>query len=283
MDDVEIELGPDAYKARMLPILASMVPKYGCLAVTGEQGRILTKGTVVFVKSDSAHFLLTAKHVVDGLLALSERLEIIRAGHPSMPSFPRQTLYISRADLFWSSEQLDLAVLRAPESLCQDPNTKWFDLRHGKRLIQHIRDRWEKTKSPYQMLAIGHPNFGHLGGQLTTGQWAEILSATALPAVIVLLKPRPDGSTYMMLEMVEADPIQSENTGPLAQKVFETVKENPPSKSIDLGGISGGPLVTITISGNAEIVGIVTEGSVMEAEGSGVKLLRATPIDEVAV
>lgn len=159
----------------------------------------------------------------------------------------------------------------------------WFDLRQGKNLIQRIRDRWDKTQSPYQMLAIGHPNFGHLGGQLTTGHWAEVLTGAALPSVIVLLKPKPDGTTYMMLEMVEADPIQPENAGQLAQKVFETVKENPPSESIDLGGLSGGPLVTITASGKAELVGIVTEGSVMETEGSTVKLLRATPIDEVAV
>lgn len=289
MDDHEIDLEPEEYAARMSQVLRKVAPKYGCLAIIGDKNRVISKGTVCFVRSGSNHLLVTAKHVVDGLFEHSDRLSLIKAISHEGPSIPK-TFFVMKSALCWSSDKLDVAILRAPDDLRTDSGVEWFDLNNGKRMIGILREKWQRAGAPYLLLGVGFPNFGHLGGQLTNGQWVEVLGMLTIPAIISLLKSKPDGSSPMYLEVTATDPMPPSVKNPISQGIFNAIKDNPPSESIDMGGLSGGPLLLFDQSGYSEMVGVINQGSIMDVaeEGSSVangnakaRMLVATPVDEL--
>ena len=236
---------------------------------------------MAFVASGPHKYLVTAKHVLDGLWKRADLLRVLSASSPTAPSVPDGHT-VDRAAVVWSSPSLDVAVLRAPEMLALSPNVSWFSADRGRRQITKLRQSWNPDAAPALMLAAGFPNFGRMVGTVRSGLAAELLGMLTLPAVIAQLKTAPDGKTQMVLELTHTDPMVAPSVDHLTKALHKILLEKSPTRSEDLGGLSGGPLVIPSADGDAEIVGVISEGSIMEVDGGGsLSMLRATPLDEL--
>lgn len=277
----DIVLSPDDYAAWIQGACRAVSSKYGCFAAVRRSSPTIARGTVVFVKRGDGRFVLTAKHVVDGLFARPEKLIIIRAADPSGPSLPIEHA-VERGSLVWASDDLDLALLRAPDNLIDARSVGWFDLDEGAHMVTILREWCNRGKELHGAIVFGFPNFTHMAAELIDETMAEILSPTSVPADIADLKPTCDGRSKMVLEITAAGPIPPADKSPLSRAAVDAVRANPPSESRDLGGFSGGPIIVADISGGGTaLIGIVSEGTIMNGADFSLKMIRAIPIDEI--
>ncbi len=276
----EIDLPPQQYASLLVAIQAAIGRRYGCLAVGGEGVPTVSRAAVAFVASGEGKYLVTAKHVLDGLWKKAALLRVLRPTRPNEPSIPDEHV-VDRSALVWCSHSLDVAVLRAPATMATSSDVAWFSADRGRRQLTKLRQEWSPDVPSHLLFASGFPNFGRIAGALNPGLVAEFLGMLTLPAAIVDLKEALGGS-QMAIELTHTEPILASDADPVSRAFFRVLVENPAATSVDLDGLSGGPLVLPAENGDAEIVGVISEGSIMQVEGEGpISLLRAAPIDEL--
>jgi hypothetical protein len=251
----------------------------GCLMAIESDGRCAHVGTVVLVQWGTRKLLMTAEHVVSGIVGRDGQT---RVGLASSSLAARAVEFAYTPEIVWQSTLLDVALLTCPQSLIESSQAGWFDLAENASMISRVRtERFkydtETTTLPY--FVIGVPNFSRLTSEKHRMQ---VHGVVALPAYVDQLERHPWAGErakgpQMHLELdVDAPNPRFAPHDPLGTMMFYRAAATRFQTGEEFGGLSGGPVVLVDGSG-VFLLGIVKQGSVI----FGNKRVIATALDDV--
>jgi len=264
------EVAPEEHAAFFNESIRRLQSTYACLLAVDDQNRSVAKATVVFVSVGPQRFLVTARHVVRSTKLAGHQLMLLLSplAADGLAVAHEEVIPIRvplDLEIIFESAALDVAFLRAPQSLTTMPEAKFFDGATHADAATGLRKRWrvdhsETTSLPY--FVLGFPNFGHL---IAEAPRHETLSTTALPAYVNQFDDYPwDGlATLAPQLLLEADARRDSLVGPTSaiQELISSRLFDPgPEDGEPLGGFSGGPIVVIGADGEF-LLGIIKEGT----------------------
>jgi hypothetical protein len=253
------------------PMLRRLQTTFGCILAVDEQGRSVTKGTVVFVSVGPQKMLVTARHVVRSRRLRRHRLLLMlpRVAPGGVAVKGKQTVPVIlplASDMLWESKPLDVAFIRPPDRLAAMAEARFFDGAYHAEVATKLRERWHREcdagANPWPYFVLGFPNFGHLIENLE--RRVETLSSVALPAYVTQFEPHPwEGHGNLAPQLsVEVDAgedglpaLLSARQTEITKKLFHPTPDDPEP----FGGFSGGPVVVVGTDGEF-LLGIIKQG-----------------------
>ena len=229
--------------------LASHARAIACIAVTGDDGKLLSKGSAVLAKSGSRHVIVTASHVVRESRVGETKLLLVPLAPSLGEAVPPDEFSFSLADPLVDATEFDLAVLEAPPALVESPGVIWLDIEAHAKIAAWLRTNLKHYDADHATLPIfvlGFPNFGHV---VDAERFQETLSAIPFPAWVSHIDPvawdgnKPPGA-YPQVGLTfptrrREDIALSAREESLQAKLFD----GEDRRETAFGGYSGGPIL----------------------------------------
>jgi hypothetical protein len=236
----------------------------GALVRKDDDGRVDAKGTATFIRAGAQRYILTAKHVVEGLGPEGKLLlppygaDGADVGVARVPvELPLGTAVVHKSPIF------DVAVVRAPSF--DHESVGWFDVEEKLERARWVEVHWRKFKPEHAQLPYaisGYPEFGHLRNEDVK---LELLAALPIFADIDSWTKGPDrelataqNTSQIFLDGAVHPGSEELAALPLPER-YMAARLKDVSVANRLGGYSGGPVAVFDTRG-VHLIGTVKEG-----------------------
>jgi len=266
--------------------LRSALRHYGWLVARDADGRVIKSGTATCFSIEDNRFLLTAEHVVEGLLESGgptfllafTRSRVAMATHGTIMRPEDFPIDLGPPATVVRLPELDVAVLKPPRNILSSESIRWFDGVAQERAAAAMRQAHEERGGIIQLIVVGFPNLARLEVPEQRLQLAAnrpvltTLRSIDAPSVGAVQRRRPQ----MILE-VDVDELRSLPMGAGEfEEGFQANVSRGEGKDVPLlGGCSGGPVLLCSTEGTY-VVALVVQGDLDQ----GARIF-ATPIDEI--